>query len=81
MVDCLQNKFTMVNLREEILKNQITYYNGVIAKHKQNVDIYLNQPVGIGEHPDVMAAIETEIDNIAKAHERIEVINHYFMNR
>ena len=31
--------------------------------------------------PDVMAAIESEIDNIAKAHERIEVINHYFMNR
>lgn len=71
----------MINLRDEILKNQKTYYNGLIAKHQQNVEIYLNQPVGIGEHPDVMAAIESEIDNIAKAHERIEVINHYFMNR
>ena len=71
----------MRNLREDILKSQINYYQGLICKHQQNVEIYLNQPVGIGEHPDVMAATESEIDNIAKAHERIEVINHYFMNR
>ena len=81
MVDCQQNKFTMVNLREEILKNQITYYNGVIAKHKQNVDIYLNQPVGIGEHSDVMGAIDGEINSIAQAHEKIQIINHYLLIR
>ena len=81
MVDCLQNKFTMVNLREEIIKNQITYYNGVIAKHKQNVNIYLNQPVGIGEHSDVMGAIDGEINAIAQAHEKIQIINHYFLVR
>ena len=71
----------MINLREDILKNQITYYNGLIAKHQQNVEIYLNQPVGIGEHSDVMSAIETEITAIAQAHEKIEVINHYILNR
>ena len=71
----------MVNIREDILKNQITYYNGLIAKHQQNVEIYLNQPVGIGEHSDVMAAIEGEVTAIAQAHEKIEVINHYFLNR
>ena len=71
----------MINLRENILKNQIAYYNGLIAKHSQNVEIYLNQPVGIGEHSDVMSAIETEITAIAQAHEKIEVINHYFLNR
>ena len=71
----------MINLREDILRNQIAYYNGLIAKHQQNVEIYLNQPVGIGEHSDVMSAIETEITSIAQAHEKIEVINHYFLNR
>ena len=71
----------MVNLRDNILNNQIVYYNGLIAKHSQNVEIYLNQPVGIGEHPDVMAAIDVEIAAIAQAHEKIEIVNHYFMNR
>ena len=70
-----------IRMRDDILKSQITYYNGVIAKHQQNVEIYLTNPVGIGEHPDVMAAIENEITCIAQAHEKIEVINHYFLNR
>ena len=71
----------MINLRDDILKNQIAYYNGLIAKHQQNVEIYLNQPVGIGEHSDVMGTIEGEINAIAQAHEKIEIINHYFLNR
>ena len=71
----------MINLRDEILKNQKTYYNGLIAKHQQNVEIYLNQPVGIGEHSDVMAAIDTEINAIAQAHEKIGIIASYFLGR
>ena len=57
----------MINLRDNILKNQIAYYNGLIAKHQQNVEIYLNQPVGIGEHSDVMGTIDGEINAIAQA--------------
>ena len=71
----------MVNLRDNILNNQIVYYNGLIAKHSQNVEIYLNSPVGIGEHSDVMSAIDGEIAAIAQAHEKIEIINHYFLGR
>ena len=70
-----------IRMRDDILANQITYYNGLIAKHKQNVDIYLNQPVGIGEHSDVMGAIDGEINAIAQAHEKIQIINHYFLIR
>ena len=71
----------MINLRDQILKSQLNYYQGLICKHQQNVEIYLNQPVGIGEHSDIMAAIEGEVNAIAQAHEKIEVINHYFLNR
>ena len=71
----------MINLRDSILSNQIKYYNGLIAKHQQNVEIYLNQPVGIGEHSDVMAAIDTEINAIAQAHEKIGIIDSYFLGR
>ena len=71
----------MIRMRDDILKSQIAYYNGLIAKHQQNVEIYLTNPVGIGEHPDVMAAIENELNAIAQAHEKIQVINHYFLVR
>ena len=71
----------MVNLRDDILKSQIRYYEGLIAIHQQNVEVYLNAPVGIGEHSDIMAAVDGEIAAVAQAHEKIEVINHYFLGR
>ena len=63
----------MINLRDQILKSQIAYYNGLIAKHQQNVEIYLNQPVGIGEHSDVMGTIDGEINAIAKHMRRLKL--------
>ena len=43
----------MIHLRDDILKSQIRYYEGLIAKHQQNVEVYLTYPVGIGEHSDI----------------------------
>lgn len=51
---------------------------GNIKKAKMNVEVYLTNPVGIGEHPDVLGAIQDQIDLIAKEEERLEVINKYF---
>ena len=50
---------------------------GSIKKAKMNIEIYLANPVGIGEHPDVLGAIQDQIDLIAKEEERIEVIEKY----
>ena len=61
----------MINLRDDILKNQIAYYNGLIAKHSQNVEIYLNQPVGIGEHSDVMGMIAVSYTHLTLPTKRI----------
>ena len=68
----------MINLRDQILKSQIAYYNGLIAKHQQNVEIYLNQPVGIGEHSDIIETIQKELDKMAAADDRLEMLNKYF---
>ena len=51
---------------------------GNIKKAKMNIEVYLANPVGIGEHPDVLGAIQDQIDLIAKEEERLEVINKYF---
>ena len=50
----------MIHLRDDILKSQIRYYEGLIAKHKQNVEVYLTYPVGIGEHPDICLLYTSE---------------------
>ena len=53
---------------------------GNIAKAKANVEVYLHNPAGIGEHPDVLGAIQEQLDIIAHEEERMEVIEKYFSN-
>tara|TARA_B100000686_G_scaffold210982_2_gene217811 strand:- start:1378 stop:1578 length:201 start_codon:yes stop_codon:yes gene_type:complete len=65
-------------MREKLLKALLAHANGDIQKHVANVEVYLNNPAGIGEHSDVVEAIEKEIDTIAKYHDQIEVIKTYF---
>ena len=65
-------------LREQTLSALRNNAFGNIEKAKLNVEIYLNNPVGIGEHPDVLGAIQEQLDIIAHEEERIEVLNKYF---
>ena len=66
------------NLRKQTLDALRSQCRGNIDKARVNVEVYLHNPVGIGEHPDVLAAIQDQIDTIAKEEERLEVINTYF---
>tara|TARA_B100000035_G_C20820195_1_gene473884 strand:- start:137 stop:352 length:216 start_codon:yes stop_codon:yes gene_type:complete len=68
------------NLRLKILDSLRADAEGNIAKAKANVEIYLHQPVGIGEHPDVLGAIQEQLDIIAHEEERIEVIEKHFID-
>jgi len=51
---------------------------GEVAVHKANIEVYRTMPAGIGEHSDVTEAIIAELDKMAAAHDRIEMINSYF---
>tara|TARA_B100000287_G_scaffold110945_1_gene103338 strand:- start:195 stop:395 length:201 start_codon:yes stop_codon:yes gene_type:complete len=64
-------------MREQLKKALLAHANGEIQMHLANVEIYLTNPVGIGEHPDVTEAIQQELDKIARWHDQIEVIQKY----
>ena len=64
-------------IREKMIAALIQHAEGQIAKHKINVEVYLNNPVGIGEHPDIMEAIERELGQMAHYHDQLEVIERY----
>ena len=56
----------------------MAHAQGDIAKHKANIEVYLANPVGIGEHSNIVEAIEQELDMIAKYQDQIDIINKYF---
>ena len=65
-------------LRKDILEALIAEAQGKITKARMNVEVYLHNPVGIGEHPDVLGSIQDQLDIIAHESERVEVITKYF---
>ena len=51
---------------------------GHIAKHSMNVEVYLKNAAGVGEHPDVLEAIEQELKVIAEYDDQLEMLEKYF---
>tara|TARA_Y100000114_G_C11570758_1_gene236276 strand:+ start:30 stop:245 length:216 start_codon:yes stop_codon:yes gene_type:complete len=51
---------------------------GEIAVHKANIKVYQTMPAGIGEHSDVTEAVIAELDKLAAADDRLEMLDKYF---
>ena len=49
-------------------------YKGQIAAAEVNIRVYLQNPVGIGEHPDIVGAIDEQIEVAANAQEKLDYI-------
>ena len=64
-------------MREQLIKALLSHAQGDIQKHLANVEVYLQNPAGIGEHSDIVWAIEEELNMIAKYQDQIEVIQKY----
>lgn len=65
-------------MKEEMKQALINHAKGHIEKHRINVEIYFKNPTGIGEHSDVLEAVEKELNIIAEYHDQIEVLEKYF---
>ena len=65
-------------MRDSLIKALLAHAHGDIAKHKANVEVYLSNPAGIGEHSNIVEAIEEELNMIAKYQDQIDVITKYF---
>jgi hypothetical protein len=68
-------------MREMLIGAARTYYMGMINKHIANVEVLLTNPVGIGEdsHQDIQAVIEVELGKIADYHDKLEVLQKFFV--
>lgn len=49
-----------------------------IELHKANISVYMDKVVGIGEHSDIIETIQKELDKMAAAHDRLEMLEKYF---
>ena len=54
---------------------------GEVAVHIANIKVYQTMPAGIGEHSDITEAVIEELNKLAAADDRLEMINKYFKNK
>ena len=64
-------------MRDMLLSALKSYYVGHINKHIANVEIYLSRSTGIGEHSDILEAMDKEIGEIGKYDDRLSMILKY----
>jgi len=65
-------------MKPQLITALLAHAKGEIALHRANVEVYLSNPAGIGEHSDIIGTISLELDKIARYHDQVEVIERYF---
>ena len=53
-------------------------YEYEILSARANIDVYLRNSAGIGEHPDIVAAVDSEMDKLASAEDKLSSLNSNF---
>ena len=53
-------------------------YEAEIAAAKANIEVYNKNPAGIGEHPDLVQAVDTEMVKLADAEDKLETLNKHY---
>ena len=65
-------------MRFTILKALKSYFRGNIAKHIANVNVHLENSMGVAEHSDHIETVEKELEIIASYEDKLNVLVKYF---
>ena len=58
-----------------ILKSLRTKYESEIDCARTNIEVYLQQPVGVAEHPDIIASVDTQMNIMAEARDKLQELD------
>ena len=62
-------------MKKQLVNALKTKYDADYQMHKANLDIYLNNPVGIGEHPQHFEEMDKLVESMTTARDKLEVLN------
>jgi ABC-type amino acid transport substrate-binding protein len=65
-------------MKEQLVKAARMHAEGELERAKTNIMVYMHSSTGIGEHSDIVEAIQEELDKMAAANDRIEMLDKYF---
>ena len=67
----------MATIRSLIIDALEKKYESDISKADATIKVYLENPVGIGEHPQIVDEVDKQISLICKAKEKLEELKNF----
>ena len=67
-----------MDMKELMIKALRKKYEAVIEEAKATAEVYLQRPVGIGEHPQFIEELDKLMSKIAEAEDKLTVVNQRF---
>ncbi len=67
-------------LSTHLMHATLALFEAERQKALATISLYLNAPVGVGEHPDVVDNIAAAARQLAEAEEALETLNRNFLN-
>ena len=61
-------------MKDKLVHATKSHLQGMFDAHIANVHVYMANPAGIGEHSDIIQAIDEQIDKAANAQEKLDYI-------
>ena len=68
-------------MRDMLVAALKSYYVGNINKHLSNVEIYMRQTVGVGEHSDIIETIDKELEKVSMYDDKLMMVIKYLEPR
>ena len=65
-------------MKHEMISALMHDADASIALAKMNIKVLLNNPVGVGDHPNITETIQEQLDIISKHKDRLNVLTEYF---
>ena len=65
-------------MRDNFIKAMIKKYEAEIDVAKATIEVYLDKPVGIGEHPQFADEIDKQLAIIGCASDKLRLINKHY---
>tara|TARA_R100000657_G_C4568604_1_gene35057 strand:+ start:16 stop:225 length:210 start_codon:yes stop_codon:yes gene_type:complete len=67
----------MATIKKMILEALEKKYNAEIAEADATIKVYLENPVGIGEHPQIVDEADKQIAKICRNKEKLEELKNF----
>ena len=68
-------------MRQALLDALEARYEAEIAEAQAIIKIFLENPVGIGEHPQHLDELDKQFEKIANAEEKLEALKSFYIER